>query len=127
MEAARRAVGVLTMSFWKSNLSLLQGENVLWERGAARSIGKATVGGTLYVTTARVLFAPNKLNVRRRPVWETERHNVVSVTDESPRLEAFSGGVRRRLRLVVSGADDQLFVVNRIEQAIEELRPLLED
>src|ERR1700728_1866339 len=114
------------MSWWKPGPGTLARRKVLQrESGALRSTGKATVGGTLYVTTNRVAFVPNKLNLCRRSVWEVARSSVIEVGDQPRTSEPFSGATRNSLQLSMGGRSDQRFVVNHLSEVLEQLHLLL--
>ena len=70
---------------------LTEGETVRWEVPALRTLGRVTVAGTLSATERQLLFAPNRLNLRRRPPWNAPLSEIRRVNIAERSLEAFSG------------------------------------
>ncbi len=110
--------------------TLADGEQWVIHLAANRSQGKRAVGGGLHLTTQRLLFCPNVIDVRLggKP-FACTRAEIVAVGIERGRfslLELFSGGLRDRLRLDLHDGRRELFVVSSPAQRAAELRDLLD-
>jgi hypothetical protein len=99
-------------------------ERLLYKRAANRSFGNRAIGGRLFVTTRRVIFAPNVFDrLLRAKVWSCPITAVESVGTSGRTLEdPLSGGARRRLRLSLSGNQQELFVVNNVVTVVEAIK-----
>jgi hypothetical protein len=97
------------------------GEAVEWQCPAARQIGTfQTGGGRLFLTSARLIHQPNRLN--RRPLaqpWSTQR---ATISDLSVRPRQLILGLRNRLRVELVDGTVQLFVVNNLDKVLADLR-----
>jgi hypothetical protein len=73
-----------------------------------------TSGGMLYVTSARVLFIPNRMNLptrilRERHVWPLTDIRAIDVADPDYTTLGYAGGMHKRLRLSLRSGDTALF------------------
>ena len=110
--------------------TLHEGEQVLWRRPAALSLGDHTVAGLLYLTSESVLFMPNRFN-RRRDIVSTriplgQATGVDTVAPVRSLRAKRNGGMRRRLRLL-AGQESLLFVINHPERVADELTAALRE
>ena len=94
-------------------------ERASWVAGISR-------GGTLVVTTRRVIFEPNSIEATlrlRRRTWEW---SAVRAAEVAPRgLNLAGGALRRRLRLLITDGSSELFVVHRPEELKDRLTSLI--
>lgn len=108
---------------------LPEGEQWVAHYAANRTQGKRAVGGTLHITTNRVMFQPNSMEFRMGGnAWTCSRTELVGAGIEPRRfalLELFSGALVDRLALVLNNGRRELFVVNAIAARFEEIRSLL--
>ena len=112
------------MSWLKPDPELDPAERVVWKRPANLSLSTAE-GGTLYVTTTHLRFVPHRVNLRRKQVaWPVS--DVESVAARGRDGGLFTGGMRKRLQVCLSDGGTVLFVVNHLDAALSELRPLLQ-
>ena len=105
--------------------ALPEGEAFVVSYAANRTQGKRAVGGALHITTRRVLFQPNsmELSLGGNP-WSCTRDHVLGAGIQPRRfslLELFSGGLANRLVLVLTDGRRELFVVNFIKTRLEEI------
>ncbi len=106
---------------------LQKNERVRWRRAANHEQSGIARGGRLFLTSRRLIFAPNRLDFRMGGQdWEAplDLVNDIEVADRALR-EMMGGGMRRRLRVILSGGSEELFVINDAEKAAETLRQLL--
>ena len=98
-----------------------------WQHLAARQVNAFQLrGGRLFLTSARLIHEPNRLDIRSRP-WKSPRASISNVTVEPRRLTLpFLGmGLRNRLRIELVDGDVQLFVVNGLKIALADLKAAL--
>ena len=100
-----------------------------WQHLAARRINAFQIrGGRLFLTSARLIHEPNRLDIRSRP-WKTPRASISNVTVEPRRLTlpffAMGTGLRNRLRIELVDGGVELFVVNGLRVALADLRAAL--
>ncbi len=99
-----------------------------WRCLANRSQGARAVGGSLAIEEGEIRFTPNFFDIRlggKR--WSAPLESVVSIGKEPASWtpsNLFSGGLRARLRLELADGSHELFVVNKLDQLIDELRAL---
>ncbi len=114
------------MGIFIPKLDLRAEETLRWKSWANHARGPLSVGGVLAVTDRRVFFQPNRIEsgIRRKP-WECPADAVVEVesTDRKP-TSWFAGGARRRLEIRTADATE-IFVVNKVDRKVAELRDLL--
>jgi hypothetical protein len=104
---------------------LQPGEEIVWSARANRAQGGRAVGGKLYVTDRRMMFAPNRIEQRLKGCeWSCSVGAVREIGVKQRGGNPFSGGVRRRLRVALA-EKDELFVVDDPHDAATELRLLL--
>ena len=111
--------------------TLHAGERVLWRRPAALSLSDRVVAGVLYLTSEALLFMPNRFN-RRCYIVSTRvpRDQIKRLDTIDPAVSLGSlrnGGLRRRLRVTAADDEVHLFVINRLEGAVAELRAALRE
>jgi hypothetical protein len=90
-----------------------------------------TATGMLYVTSARILFIPNRMNLptrilRKRRVWPLTDIESVDIAAPDYSL-GYAGGMHKRLRLSLRSGDAVLFrfAVQKLDQVAGELRALI--
>jgi hypothetical protein len=85
------------------------GEEIRWEARANRFQQKIrSVGGRLYLTDRRLIFAPSRFETRvGGRAWSAGLHELE---------RAFAGGSIRTVRVVTSGGPDQRFVVGQKDE-----------
>ena len=112
------------MGIWVRGPDLSQSETVVWNRAANRtqSRGRA-VGGRLYLTQERLVFEPNRLDALTGGAgWQTPLGRIAGVGSQAPDGNAFSGGMRTRLRLDLADGSVELFVVNHLDDVVRTIR-----
>lgn len=110
---------------WVSPPSLQEGEIVVVEFLANRSQGWRAVGGKVWITSHRLLFLPNAVDVRTGgQEFSCRRSDIRWIDVEPPTTSGgpFSGGLRRRLRVELADESTELFVVNRVETLVQTIR-----
>jgi hypothetical protein len=126
-ETARALSGEVVGGGDLASMSLEVGEKVRWSCGA-RSVKDATGSGrgALFLTTRRVLYCPNAhdrpsgldpLALRIREVTDV---GCQPIGDPQP-----AGGRKMGLRLILVGGRDEVFEVDGVIQAIEELSKVI--
>ena len=87
--------------------------------------GQAASGGRLVVTDRRVFFTPSRLDsVFSKKGWECPVGAVTGIEVVGRDAEdVFGGGMRERLGIRTADGRE-VFVVNRLEERMAELRPL---
>ena len=88
---------------------------------------RTAVAGVLYITTlARVLFVPNRGNLRKySEVCEWPLSDIISVGVQGRDFTAYTGGMQKRLCLTLRDGTELLFVVTKRDRAIGELRKII--
>lgn len=104
----------------------MPGEVVSWQRPALMTLGPITVGGTLFLTNARLRFVPNKVNLRKRSPVSVELADITSVGKQDRTWQPYNGGFRIRLRVELRNAPPLLFIVKPLDEAIRRLKALSE-
>ena len=111
---------------------LLSGEKVVWRRNANREqISLRQVGGRLFLTNRRLVFVPNRFDdATGGDPWSCTTTDIAAVAVEPSRSTipffGWTAQLRRRLRVEPHGADAELFVVNRVEEAASTLRAAMD-
>ena len=101
------------------------GERVEWATRANRSQGNRAVGGRLFLTNERLVFAPHRFDdVLGGESWSRRRQDVEDVAVEPSGVHPFSGALRPRLRIVFLDAVE-LFVVPRVADVVQRLKAAL--
>ncbi|MBF6176908.1 hypothetical protein [Nocardia otitidiscaviarum] len=114
------------MGIWTREPTLDDGENVTWRRPANRTQGGRAVGGTLYLTSTRLRFEPNRMDaLMGGRSWSAPRTSVTAVGTEARTGGLFDGGMRNRLRVDLREGAPELFVVGKLDETIETLRAAL--
>jgi hypothetical protein len=114
----------MNMGIWVRGPDLGQSEKVVWNRAANRtqSRGRA-VGGRLYLTQERLVFEPNRVDaITGGSSWQAALGHIAGVSSQAPDGNAFSGGLRTRLRLDLADGSVELFVVNHLEDVVRTIR-----
>jgi hypothetical protein len=107
----------------------LPGEHLVARRAANHSRGNRAIGGRLFVTQRRLIFAPNVIDrlIGARP-WACRLEDIAAVRDaERTKDQPFSGGMRRRLLVNLRGDGQEFFVVNHVDDLIQMLRQAVSD
>lgn len=102
-------------------------ERVLWRSPAGFTTPRPTIGGTLYATTKRLLFVPNRLNFlsrsRQPKEWAVGQVAAVGTLDRD--FTPYTGGMHNRLSVALKDGDQLLFVVKNVDSATQELRRIV--
>ena len=109
---------------WLKEPDLGEGESVVVAKAANRFQGSRAVGGKLTVTDRRLVFLPNPVDARLGgKEWTLERNEVASVGVEprGAKKGLFGGGLRQRLRVRTSTGGEELFVINGLDETIDQL------
>ncbi|MFE7718398.1 hypothetical protein ACFU44_05085 [Nocardia rhizosphaerihabitans] len=113
------------MGWWIGSPTLGASEKVVWQQLANRTQGGRAVGGRLYLTEARLVFVPNRLDaLTGGKRWEVPLSRVRALGRQSPDGGLFSGGLRTRLH-VDTDSGTELFVVGKLDEVIEILETAL--
>jgi hypothetical protein len=100
-------------------------EEVRWHRPAALCHGRSTLGGTLYITTQRLLFVANRFAGPRRPApVELGLQELSAVGVEPRRGRPLLGGMPPRLRLERGEGQPLLFVVKHLDAVVVEVQAI---
>lgn len=95
-------------------------ERVVWKKTANHTQSGRAVGGRLYLTDTRLIFQPNRIDAATKgQPWSASLAAIEGVSTEAPDGNLFSGGLRTRLQLSMSGGDSELFVVNGADAAVQ--------
>jgi hypothetical protein len=115
------------VSWLLPNPKLSPGERVLWRRTGSLSRPRGWVGGTLVITTARVMFVPGRLAFSLAPgkAPQFTSTDLVSVGVEDRDYTPYTGGMRKRLRLTSCDGQTMLVAVKGLDQAVEEVQKLI--
>lgn len=86
---------------------------------------KSAAGGQLIATNRRIFFQPSRADrATGAKHWELPLDAITGIETIDRDGEPFAGGMRKRLG--IQAADGvEVFVVNRLEQRMDELRALL--
>jgi hypothetical protein len=115
---------VPTVGIWFRDLRLLPGESLVWQvacnwqqRGVAR-------GGRLGLTSQALIFEPNRLDGlmggKARRVALTDIASVAIESGGVPK-SPLSGGIRRRMRLNLTGGASELLLVSDLDSRIRDV------
>lgn len=106
------------------------GEEIRWKLPIGMTLGATDVGGNLYLTQGRLLFVPNKLNLRRREPRSISLSEIVSIGKQKRTWEPYNGGMRIRLRVDLRIPPPVLFCVPvngpSLDDVIEQLVSLIQ-
>lgn len=106
-------------------MDLKQGESVAWSSRANYSVGGRAVGGKLYITDRRVLFRPHVFDrLTGGKGFAAPLTDVAGFSVAPKDGGLFSGGLRDRLQIELASGSVHLFVVNKLERTLDELRAL---
>jgi len=99
------------------------GDAIRWKHAAVYSTESHTIGGMLYVTNRYLVFAINRVEVRRRfgPV-SVPLTRVASIGIQDRTGQAGNGGMRRRVRIALENGEVHLFVFNHPDKILAELQ-----
>jgi hypothetical protein len=86
-------------------------EQIAWKLPLGMTLGGTVVGGNLYLTGSRLLFVPNKLNLRTRNPRSIPLSEIVSIGKQKRSWTPYNGGMRIRLRVDLRGGPPVLFVL----------------
>lgn len=103
--------------------NLRSGESIVWKQFAALTRGtRFPISGMLNLTEDRLIFQPNTGNRKEDMTpLEYSRHSCVRVEPFKRTWNPYNGGLRRRMRLVLSDGGDELFIVDNLDQTVEQL------
>lgn len=105
-------------------MELASGESIVRSWKANRTSSKARAqGGQLHLTDRRLVFRPHAFDrLLRGREWNVTLDRVVGVEIEPRSGNPLSGGLRDRLRIEDVDGDVQLFVVNKLDSVVDEIR-----
>ncbi len=110
------------MALWVPRPKLDSNEEVAFAILANHTQGRRAVGGRLFATNLNLRFVANRLDRHTGGHdFAIPRDEITSVEVAERSAEAFTGGMRRRLR-VLTMAGGELFVVNRVEGVADQMR-----
>jgi hypothetical protein len=111
------------MGLWVRLPTLEPGEIVQQAWPANHSRGTRAVGGKLFLTDLRLIFAPNAVDrLTGQGDWSCSLKDVTAVGIADRTIETpFSGSIRKRLRIATSGGEEEFFVVNHAEDKVAAL------
>ena len=113
------------MGWWNPDPDLATDEHVVWRRSGLMT-QRAADGGVLYVTTARLLFVPNRSNLKRnRAPRSWPLVDVESVGIAKPDWTPYTGGMHRRARVTLRSGEALLFSFGHLKTVVEELQALI--
>ncbi|MBQ6639698.1 MAG: hypothetical protein IJH84_01545 [Saccharopolyspora sp.] len=103
------------------------GEIVTWRRWANRTQSNSrAAGGRLYLTNRRVLFCPHAFDANTGGEYRSIPLAAITEVGKQPRTlnlrAAYNGGLRTRLRIDCADGSTELFVLNKLDQVITEIR-----
>jgi hypothetical protein len=119
------------VGLWVRNPQLMTGESIAWSKLANREQSDLRqVGGRLFVTTRRVVFEPNIVDrVTRGERWEASTAAVLTVETlpAAPAMPVLGRAARLRTRLLLrlSDGQEEVFVINGVRAAVDELSAAL--
>jgi hypothetical protein len=120
------------MGILNARPKLEPGEALAWRSAANHVPGsiytlwgmKTASGGQLVLTDRRIFFQPGRVDALfRERVWEKKLEEIDGFETVGPDGEVFGGGMRERLG-VRSGDELEVFVVNKLERKLGDLRAL---
>ncbi|MEV0252437.1 hypothetical protein AB0H76_38025 [Nocardia sp. NPDC050712] len=108
------------MGIWLRAPRLDKSEQIRWEQLANRTQSQnRAVGGKLYLTPARLLFEPNHFDgLTGGHSWHAPLREISAVGVQDADGRMFNGGLRKRLRLHLADGSVELFVVNKVDEAV---------
>lgn len=107
---------------------LRPGEEILWRRNANyEQTALRYLGGKLFLTDRRLIFLPHRLDeATGGRSWACELTDISAVGVEPAQLSApffgLAARMRRRLRVEMRSGQNELFVVSRVNEAVERIR-----
>jgi hypothetical protein len=116
---------LLAPSWWLPKPNLEQGERLIWSVSGNRMQGPRPVGGRLFVTDRRVIFAPNlgeKLLKGKR--WEFPRSAIEALTISGQGRDLSEGGLRRRITITTVDGEHS-FLIAHADRVVTHLREAL--
>ena len=104
-------------------MELAPGEAIVRSWAANRTSSKARAqGGKLHLTDRRLIFRPHIFDrLLRGREWEVALDRVVGVGIEPRSGNPLGGGLRNRLRIEDRDGHVQLFVVNKLDDVVDEI------
>ncbi|MFI5716796.1 hypothetical protein [Nocardia sp. NPDC051750] len=108
---------------------LTASETITWKRLANRTqSAHRAVGGRLYLTGERILFEPSHFDaLTGGRSCHIALSDVAAVGTEAPSGNKFDGGMRTRLRIDLRDRSTELFVINRVNDAVDVLQRAVAD
>ena len=100
-------------------------EHLVWKQRANRTQRSwRSVGGSLYLTNLRVAFRPHSFDAALYgEQWWAPLTVIAHVGKEKKSLRAIQGGsLRDRLKITLDDGTEVLFVTNKLDKLIENLR-----
>jgi hypothetical protein len=130
--AAGQRLGSRPMGILNARPKLEQDEALAWRSAANHVAGsiytlwgmKTASGGQLVLTDRRIFFQPGRVDALfRERVWQKTVEEIDGFEIVGPDGEVFGGGMRNRLG-IRSGDELEVFVINKLEKNLGELRAL---
>lgn len=111
-------------SWWLASFVTEENENVLWSCLANRTqSNKRAVGGKLFLTNKRLLFCPHLFDyVLGGQKLSINLNEIASIDNQDKGGDFFGGGARKRLKISLKDGNIELFVVNKLDMVVEELK-----
>ncbi len=103
----------------------IDGEVVSSRHWANRTQHSArAIGGRLYLTNLRVVFCPHTVDAALAgEYWWAPLQDIAEVGKEKRNFrQIYGGGLRTRMKITLRDGTAELFVVNKLDNAIEEIR-----
>jgi hypothetical protein len=125
-------LGSCAMGILNARPKLEPGEALAWKSAANHVAGsiytlwgmKTASGGQLVLTDRRIFFQPGRADaLLRERVWQKPVEEIDGFEIVGPDGEVFGGGMRNRLG-IRSGDELEVFVVNKLEKKLGDLRAL---
>lgn len=90
---------------------------------------RTAVAGVVYATTARIVFVPNRLSIlgprKYRQIREWPLAQVTSADVQDRDYTAYTGGMRKRLRVSLNNGEELFFVVKGLDEAVDTLTNII--
>jgi hypothetical protein len=106
------------MGTWVQDIELVPGETLVWRVAANWEQGGIARGGHLALTSAALVFQPNRVDAATgAPPWRVPLAAVREVGVQPIRFsDLFAGGLRRRMRLDLADGASVRLLVNRLDR-----------
>lgn len=108
--------------------NLRPGEEILWRRNANyEQTALRYLGGKLFLTDQRLIFLPHGLDeATGGRSWACELTDISAIGVEPAQLPVpffgLAARMRRRLRIEMQSGQNEFFVVNRVNEAVQRIQ-----